>query len=62
MAKKKKKIKPIIQDPNDLVELQFEAGPDAPKVKEYSQDQIFEGGARKGDKSKKTNKKKEKKK
>ncbi len=56
MPKKKKKIKPIVQDPNDLVELQFEAGPDAPKVKEYSQDQIFEG------KGKKTNKKKEKKK
>jgi len=56
MAKKKKKIKPIVQDTNDLLELQFEAGPDAPKDKEYSQEQIFEG------KSKKTNKKKEKKK
>lgn len=37
-----KQIKPIISDPIDVIELQFEAGPDAPKNKQYTPAQIFE--------------------
>ena len=39
---KNPKIQPIISDPLDLMELQFKAGPDAPKNKDYTEEQIFE--------------------
>ena len=37
-----KKLKPIRQDPIEVVQLQFDAGPDAPKDKKYTSAQIFE--------------------
>lgn len=37
-----KQLKPIISDPIDVIELQFEAGPGAPKNKQYTPAQIFE--------------------
>lgn len=45
-----KHIKPQIEDPIEVVKLQFDAGPDAPKDKQYTSAQIFEAGIKRGEK------------